>query len=132
MLLAAVLVAALSFLAGLYLSNLGAHTNDIVQVISIEPAKAFPPAGPIVNLTIRNTSNMAITSLKATLFIGQAYSFQFTQINSSTPLGPQGTASSVTTLLGGGYVSNVKYQALISGTFQNGSAFSYSTYVQIG
>ncbi|GEM_PF-1544598 len=104
-------------------------TQD-VAVASIKMIPPFTPGGPIIQLTLENVGAKPITNIKAVLELDNNYTFDFTNVASSSPLIPGSYASNATMLIGGGFESGIAYPLVISGMEGNAS-FVYPMKVQI-
>ncbi|HYB04837.1 MAG TPA: hypothetical protein VED17_10260 [Nitrososphaerales archaeon] len=107
-----------------------------LRVVSITgPIPPYNPGGPVVSIAVKNTANLPITFLNATLEVPSAepsvsYSFNF-GINSSNPLLQNQTVQSARTLIGAGFDNSVSYPIVISGSFYNGVSFNFTEQVMI-
>lgn len=101
-----------------------------VAVASIKMIPPFTPGGPVIQLTLENVGAKPITNIKAVLELDNNYTFDFTNVTSSSPLIPGNYASNATMLIGGGFESEVAYPLAISGMEGNAS-FVYPMKVQI-
>ena len=104
---------------------------EIVSVLS--PVGPVTPAGPGVEITLKNVGVEPVISLTATLEGELDTSFDFTfDVTPSHPLQPDRSTSATRTLIpGGGFRSNVSYPLTINATLQNGAQFVYTKLVQI-
>lgn len=107
-----------------------------VEVISVVgPVPPYNPGGPVVSITLKNSGEYPLTSLNATLRVenvansANGYSYAFA--NSSSPLLGGLSATETRTLIGAGFDTDQDYPLTITGTFANGTQFSYAVQVQI-
>jgi hypothetical protein len=94
-----------------------------------------PPAGPIVEITLKNVYDEPVIYLKASLDLNipiplNPYLFHF-DVSALKSLLPGGTISSRQTLFRGGYGNNILYPVTINGTLQSNVAFIYTKEVFI-
>ncbi len=102
-----------------------------IEIVSIEgPLGPINPGGPGVGITLKNISTDNIVSLNATLELERAFSFEF-DVSDENPLLPDDTIYTERILINGGFADDVSYLLEISGTFQDGTAFSYTEQVMI-
>jgi hypothetical protein len=101
---------------------------EIVSVLG--PVRPFTPAGPIVEITLKNLAVEPAISLTATLELNRSFDFTF-NVSPSNPLQPNASTSDTLTLIGGGFSSDVSYPLTINATFRNGANFFYIKLVQI-
>jgi len=105
--------------------------NPAVEIISvIGPIPPFTPAGPAVEITLKNMSAEPVTSLTATLVAGRSFDFNF-EVAPSHPLMPNGSISQRIAMIGGGFSDNVLYPLTIKATLQSGTTYVYTRQVQI-
>jgi len=111
-------------------SSVTAMNQQPVDVMSVAgPLSPINPGGPVVEITLKNVSSDAVTSLSATLQLNRDFNFNF-NISSSSPLLPGKSTSTRLTLISGSF-SDTIYSLMINGTMQNGSTFTYTKQVQI-
>ena len=102
---------------------------EITSVLG--PLQPFNPAGPVVEITLKNVAVEPVISLTATLEVNRSFDFAF-NVTPSNPLQPDGSTSETRTLIGGGFIGgNVSYPLTINATLQNGAQFVYIKLVQI-
>jgi hypothetical protein len=102
-----------------------------VEVVSVSgPIPPYNPGGPVVEITLKNASDEAITSLAATLKLSRDFDFAY-DVTSSKPLSPGNSIIARLTLINGGFSDNTTYPLIINGTQQSGATFSYTKQVQI-
>ena len=102
-----------------------------VEIVSVEgPLEPINPGGPIVGITLKNISNDDIVSLNATLKWERTLRFEF-DVSTDTPLLPGNTIYLAQILINGGFADDTSYPLEISGTFQDGTTFSYTEQVTI-
>jgi len=93
------------------------------------------PAGPIVEMTLKNAGVESVVSLTATLEVfsasGIPFDFAFDDVSPSNFLQPNGTTSTTRCLIGGGFSSNEWYVLKIHATLEDGAEFVYTKRVQI-
>jgi len=115
-----------------------ATTPVWVHSVSIVPP--YTPAGPTVEVTLRaNLGQKPITNLTAVLGLtgreqsqSQTQTFRFVNFSASNPLLAGQLAFQTETIVGPVTIyPNHLYSMNISGTFQNGQAFSYDVQVEI-
>ncbi|HET7336986.1 MAG TPA: hypothetical protein VFJ23_03740, partial [Candidatus Nitrosotalea sp.] len=107
--------------------------SDSMQDVSVASIKMIPPytpGGPIIQLTLENVGARPITNIKAVLELYNNYTFDFTNVTSSTPLTPHNYVSNATMLIGGGFQTKVTYPLVISG-MEGNIPFVYTMKVQI-
>lgn len=105
-----------------------------IKVVSIVDVESTIPAVPQLNLTLAaGVGVRPITSLRAVLTLdGGAQVFQFNAVSAAKPLmTPNSTSLTEIVLSGISFSSNEVYPMTISGTFDNGQAFSNVVHVQI-
>jgi hypothetical protein len=83
------------------------------------------PAGPQIAVFLQNNADQPIVSLSVMLteLGNRSFDFDF-GITNTDPFLPGKTKSAVRYLVGGGFGGGIPYSLKISGTFQDGSAFS--------
>lgn len=107
------------------------------DAIAAEEALCCNPGPPTIDLTLANFANVPISSLNATLRLvpsngsasPKSYPFAF-GVNSSSLLSPGQTVEEVETLQGSAFDIGVSYPLTISGTYTNGTDFTYTQQVQ--
>jgi hypothetical protein len=105
-----------------------------VWVHSVMLVPPYTPAGPTIEVNLYAAPGQTpITNLTAVLSLtGKNQTFQFSGVSASSPLLPGQLASQTETIIGPVSVdTNSIYPMMISGTFQNGQAFSYQVQIQI-
>jgi len=107
---------------------------EIVSVLG--PVPPFTPAGPRVEITLKNVSVEPVISLIATLEVytvfGTSVDFTFDDVTPANPLQPNRSTSNKLCLIGGGFISDdVSYPLTINATLRNGAKFVYTKLVQI-
>ncbi len=103
-----------------------------VTVVSvIGPLPPLNPGGPNVAVTLKNSSSKPVTSLNASLELNRSFVFNF-NVSAASPLASGADVSAKLTLINGGFDGNALYPLTITGTFQDGSSFSFTQQVQIG
>ncbi len=128
---------------GLILLSVACNTNSTspstltqnqqsVDVISIKQVEPPIPAGPTVEIILKNVGNLPIFSLIAHLELERTYEFDF-DVADSNPLLPGETISKTMTLIGpgSGISSNSFYSLTINATLQNTSTITYTRQVKI-
>ena len=106
-------------------------TNQPVEVVSVTgPIPPYNPGGPVVEITLKNMSSEAITSLATSLTLNRDFNFAY-DVTLAKPLLPGSSISTSLTLINGGFSDNTTYPLLISGTQQSGETFSYTKQVQV-
>ena len=102
---------------------------EITSVLG--PLQPFTPAGPAVEITLKNVAVEPVISLTATLEVNRSFNIAF-NVTPSNPLQPDRSTSARRTLIGGGFSGgNVSYPLTINATHQNGAQFVYTKLVQI-
>ena len=108
-----------------------------VDVVSVTgPVPPYNPGGPVVSITLKNTGDVPITSLNATLPLVNPrgvlfpYPFGFS-VSPSNPLVPGQSIQETSTLIGASFDSSVEYPLTINGALLNGTQFSYTLQVQV-
>jgi hypothetical protein len=106
-----------------------------IEVVSVvEPISPFNPAGPVVEVTVKNAAAEPVVSLTATLKTPSGLNTLFDITFNVTPGNPLQTGASISavrTLIGGGISSGDSYPLTISATLQGGAQFVYTKLVQI-
>lgn len=112
--------------------NLESHFHSIhkVSVASVKMVPQITPGGPIIQLTLKNIGIKPITSLKAVLELYNNYTFEFKDVTSFSPLGPDSYTSDKEMLVGGGFQTELAYPLIITG-MQDNIPFSYTEKVHI-
>jgi hypothetical protein len=88
-------------------SNLTPQAQQPIEIISVlGPLQPIVPAGPIVEITLKNVGAEPVVSLVANLVLSRAFSFEFDVI-ASNPLLPEKTISVKRTLIGGGFSDGI-------------------------
>lgn len=104
-----------------------------LELSSIVMISQYTPAGPTLALTLRNLMGCCVTNLTAVLVLGSNYTFQFQGVSTARPLGDAQYASSVETLVGGGFESATNYTLVVKGTTQDAAfAYAFQTYIPSG
>jgi len=105
---------------------------EIIAVLSPNPPIGQPinPAGPIVEITLKNVSDEPVISLTATLELYKSFEFIF-DVTPSNPLLPGDSISSKRLLIQGGISSDVSDPLTINATLQNGDIFVYTKQIQV-
>jgi hypothetical protein len=103
-----------------------------IEITSVLGPIGLPnPAGPIVEITLKNVGVEPVISLAVTLKLDRSFDFTF-NVTPSNPLRPDGSTSDTRCLIGGGFTAgNVSYPLKIDAVLQNGSEFVYTKLVQI-
>jgi hypothetical protein len=102
---------------------------EIMSVVG--PLQPFIPAGPEVEITLKNVSEVPVIALKATLELGKSFEFNFVSVTPSSPLLPGESSSVKRVLIEGGFGSGIPYPLMINVTLQNGVTLVYTKQVQI-
>lgn len=93
------------------------------------------PAGPAMEINVRNIGTQAITILIIELGIPVTrpnfFSFVDFAITASSPLLPGQTANSERLMMNSSYIEGQYYPVFIHGYFQDGTDFDYTQYIQI-
>ena len=105
-----------------------------IEVVSITgPLEPLTPAGPTVELTLKNVGVEPVISLTA-FFVEFTkpgpHDFDFA-VTSANPLLSGKSISDTLTLINGGFGNNTPYHLTITGTLQNGATFTYTKQVEI-
>jgi hypothetical protein len=107
------------------------QNSPSVAIMSVYgPIPPFNPGGPVIAITLKNVSDQPVVSLTATLELNRSFDFNY-DVTSVKPLLANNIISAKITLINGGFSDNLLYPLKISGTFQNGSSFSYTDQVEI-
>jgi hypothetical protein len=109
-----------------------------VESVGNQESPFSGPDSPVIGITLANLGDVPISSVGAVLrFVPAAnnntssasYPFAFV-VNSTDPLLPGQVVQDVRTLQGNPFGIGVNYPLTISGTFSNGTAFTYTQQVQ--
>jgi hypothetical protein len=94
-----------------------------VQVVNVENVSPYLPAGPTLEIELKNVSSQPIVALAVNIHreFGSDYVFNF-GVTPEYPLPPGEDAITMMTLVGPGANTN---QMIISGTFADGSKFGF-------
>ncbi|MDD4860146.1 MAG: hypothetical protein PHR56_08110 [Dehalococcoidales bacterium] len=109
-----------------------------IEVVSVmEPFEGLAnPAGPLVEITLKNVSDEPAVSLSATLqqikgmYGDEEFGFVL-NVTAANPLMPDDTITSRLHLIHSGYSDNKSYPLALSGSLQSGATFAYSRQVRI-
>jgi hypothetical protein len=101
-----------------------------VGIVSLQMIPPYTPGGPTIQMTLKNNGIEPITNLKAILELYSNYTFDFTNITSSSPIAPASYASDIKTLIGGGFQSDFPYPLMISGIIGD-TAFNFTENIHI-
>jgi hypothetical protein len=103
-----------------------------IEITSVLGPIGLPnPAGPIVEITVKNVGAQPVVSLIATLKLDRSFDFTF-NVTPSNPLRPDGSTSDTHCLIGGGFTAgNVSYPLEIHATLRDGAEYTYTKLVQI-
>ena len=104
--------------------------NPVIVLSVTGPMPPFNPGGPVVEITVENTSDVPVVSLNATLELERSYKFDF-GLGAAGPLAPGTTASASLTLINGSISSQDTYPLTVSGTLANGQDFTFAEQVVI-
>lgn len=105
-------------------------SNQIVGIVSIQMIPPYTPAGPTIQITIKNNEDKPITSLNAVLELYNNYTFDFANVTSTNPISPSSFASDTKTLIGGGFDSELPYPLVVSGV-AGGVPFNFTENIHI-
>jgi len=100
----------------------------------VGPIPPFNPAGPVVEVTVKNVAPEPVVSLTATLKIPSGLNRLFDiafNVTPGNPLQPGVSISAKRTLIGGGIRSGDSYPLTINATLRGGAQFIYTVLVQI-
>ncbi|MDD5289371.1 MAG: hypothetical protein PHY28_09720 [Dehalococcoidales bacterium] len=102
-----------------------------IEVVSVldtyQPGQPISPAGPTIEITLKNVSYWTVVSLNVTLKEGGSRSFSFDfNVTPSNPLLLGESISAKQTLIGGGFGGGIPYSVVISGTLESGAKFVYT------
>jgi len=105
-----------------------------IEVVSVfGPLQPFTPAGPTVEITLKNVSTEPVFSLTA-FFVEFTepgpHDFVF-DVTPSNPLISGKSSSNQLTLSNGGWGNNTHYHLTNTGTLQNGITLNYTKQVEI-
>jgi hypothetical protein len=91
------------------------------------------PGGPTIEVNLKNVSDKIIVSLNVELGISYGrFPFEVVfNVSASSPVIPGGTISTGRFLNGAGFETGQYYPIFINGSFQNGTTFGYTQYIQI-
>jgi len=106
--------------------DVASAVNVISAIGSEEPIN---PAGPTVEITLKNVSDEPATSLTATLELYQSFEFSF-DVTPSSPLMSGDSINSRQVLIQGAISENASYPLKINVILQNGDAFVYTKQIQ--
>ena len=109
-------------------------STDPLSVVSVVDVESTIPAVPQLNVTLGVPPGEGpVASLKAVLTLdGGSQTFRFGGVTSASPLRALGSASSTEiTLSNLSFNADEVYPMSISGTYENGQAFSYLVHVEI-
>jgi hypothetical protein len=116
-------------------SPTGATPNqEPVEVISVSEAGQPNPGGPTIKITLKNTVNEAVVSLKVVLKLEgeKTFEYDFPDVSTSTPLQSGESTSQTLNLIGPtGYSDEAFYPLTIHVRLANGDTFNYTKQVQI-
>lgn len=107
---------------------------DPVSVVSVKAVGPTNPAGPSVEIVLKNTGTEAVVSLKAGLQLegDKKFKYDFPAVSSDTPLQPGDTVSQTLNLIGpAGYSDESWYPLTIDMIFENDITLAYLKLVQI-
>ncbi len=130
----------LLMLAGLVAGLLGCAPSAGVVSVSISgPIKPYVPAGPTVEIVVRNVSQRTIVSLAAEWQVPYGPKTSGTlpiplefDVSAANPLGPGQSISRTYTIVGpNGLHDNVAYPFMVKGTFEGGKSFSETPQVTV-
>ena len=107
--------------------------REPIEIVSVlGPLRPFTPAGPAVEITLKNAGVEPVISLTATLELNESFDFTFDDVSLAHPLRPNRTTSARLFLIAGGFISgNLSYPLTINTTLQSGAKFVYTKLVQI-
>jgi hypothetical protein len=116
--------------------SLTSQNQQPIEVTSVLGPIGLPnPAGPIVEITLKNVGVEPVVSLTATLKVfsasGIPFDFTFDDVSPFNPLQPDGSTSDTRCLIGGGFSSNEWYFLKIHVTLEDGAEFAYTKRIQI-
>jgi hypothetical protein len=105
-----------------------------LDVASVSDVESTIPAVPQLNVTLAvPAGGSPVASLKAVLTLdGGSQTFLFGSVTSGSPLKPPGSVSSTEIVLSSlSFNADEVYPMAVSGTYQDGQAFSYLVHVEI-
>jgi len=105
-----------------------------LDLLSVADVESTIPAVPQLNVTLAVTpGGSPIASLKAVLTLdGGSQTFRFGSVTSASPLTSRESISSTEIILSNlSFNADEVYPMAVSGTFENGQAFSYLVHVEI-
>jgi len=105
-----------------------------LDVVSVADVESTIPAVPRLNVTLSvPAGGSSVASLKAVLTLdGGSQTFLFGSVTSGSPLRSPGSISSIEIVLSNiSFNANEVYPMAISGTYEDGQAFSYLVHVEI-
>jgi len=117
--------------------SLTSQNQEPIEVLSVLGPIGLPnPAGPIVEISLKNVGLAPVVSLTAILKVSSAsgipFDFAFDDVSPSNPLEPNGSTSATRCLIGGGFIAgNVSYPLKIHATLEDGAEYAYTKLVQI-
>ena len=104
--------------------------SEPVEVVSaLGPLEPYTPAGPAVEITLKNVSDEPVVSLTATLEQFNSHEFIF-DVTPSNPLLPGDSVSCSKILITGAIGDTHEYPLIINATLQNGEEFNYTKEIQ--
>jgi hypothetical protein len=111
------------------------HPIDTVSIVGHVPNPPNP-GGPTIEVTFKNVSDKPVVFLMVTLGLEMVSRSQPlfdlpSDVSVPKPSLPGQTISTERLLNGAGYELNQYYPVFILGTFQDGSTFDYTQYVDI-
>jgi hypothetical protein len=110
------------------------NSANALNVFSVADVESTIPAVPQLNVTLSvSPGGSSIASLKAVLTLdGGSQTFRFGSVTSASPLrSPESVSSVEITLSNLSFNADEVYPMAISGTYENGQAFSYLVHVEI-
>jgi len=117
--------------------SLTSQNQQPIEITSVLGPIGLPnPAGPIVEISLKNVGLAPVVSLTAILKVSSAsgipFDFAFNDVSPSNPLEPNGSTSATRCLIGGGFIAgNVSYPLKIHATLEDGAEYAYTKLVQI-
>ena len=116
--------------------SLTSQNQEPIEVTSVVGPIGLPnPAGPIVEITLKNVAAKPVVSLSTTLKVysasGISFDFTFDDVSPANPLQPNGSSSDTRCLIGGGFSTDDWYPLKIHATLEDGAEFVYTELVQI-
>ena len=107
---------------------------EVLSVVGQIP-EPYNPGGPTITVSLKNVSDKLIVSLNVELGITTTKAMPFIvvfNVSVSSPFVPGATLSAMRLTNGGiGYTDGQYYPVFISGSFQDGTTFSYTQYIQL-